>query len=589
MTTRITEKTRALIELPMMLFLRISDSDGAMTAREMETFDRLLGNPYWCSSSLLKRSIGATGQERDALWRRYVNGDLRVDSGTVAAALDTVLSGVSNEERETIETDLLEFCGQLLQSADKEAGWFRRDEDARSAFQALDDLVRRPSARASAAGRGPSGYDPAGPDPVAKAVLLAAAESDAFRRGGKLPLRCVRIVHETHDVRTFDFETEPPKLFCYKPGQFITLELSIGGATVRCSYTIASTPSRTASALHHRQARRKRPGVELDARQHEGRRQHFRRRSERQVQLHRRRGRPLSLPVGQERRDTCHVDGAMALRHRAVGGYSFRAFRPFARGPHLRTGTAPDGAAPCRLRLRIRLQPGGREKLERPIGAFLTRSALRDRAGFQATRHLPLRTGGLYDGCARTSGNHGLRYGAFRSGELWRRAETRCAVGGAGRRHARQDRIQRDPEDRGVHERRLCPRHRAGEWSRCGLLLSRGSVGVCKVAVIEGEVEHDCMDGLSKDDIDLGYILACQAKPKGVLVVDMRSLFQRTVWSDSREPEADVPKDREGSRRDAKRTSHSVSRADLRARPGRRRPVALQLLAEFAHCRLCSS
>ena len=36
MAVRITEKSRMLIELPMMMFLRLADGDGKMTAREME-------------------------------------------------------------------------------------------------------------------------------------------------------------------------------------------------------------------------------------------------------------------------------------------------------------------------------------------------------------------------------------------------------------------------------------------------------------------------------------------------------------------------------------------------------------------------
>jgi glycine betaine catabolism B len=61
---------------------------------------------------------------------------------------------------------------------------------------------------------------------------------------GELTVRCSHIIDETHDVKTFRFVTNPPVLFTYKPGQFVTLDLEIGGESVLRSYSISSTPSR---------------------------------------------------------------------------------------------------------------------------------------------------------------------------------------------------------------------------------------------------------------------------------------------------------------------------------------------------------
>lgn len=61
---------------------------------------------------------------------------------------------------------------------------------------------------------------------------------------GKLTVRCIQVIDETHDVKTFRFVAEPTVLFSYQPGQFVTLELEIDGTKVRRSYTISSTPSR---------------------------------------------------------------------------------------------------------------------------------------------------------------------------------------------------------------------------------------------------------------------------------------------------------------------------------------------------------
>lgn len=60
----------------------------------------------------------------------------------------------------------------------------------------------------------------------------------------EITVRCIRVVKETADVKTFVFAAQPPILFNYKPGQFVTLNLTIDGKRVRRSYSISSTPSR---------------------------------------------------------------------------------------------------------------------------------------------------------------------------------------------------------------------------------------------------------------------------------------------------------------------------------------------------------
>jgi ferredoxin-NADP reductase/ferredoxin len=61
---------------------------------------------------------------------------------------------------------------------------------------------------------------------------------------GDLMCRCCRIVDETPDVKTFCFVADPPVLFSYLPGQFVTVEVEIDGRSVTRPYSISSTPSR---------------------------------------------------------------------------------------------------------------------------------------------------------------------------------------------------------------------------------------------------------------------------------------------------------------------------------------------------------
>ena len=60
---------------------------------------------------------------------------------------------------------------------------------------------------------------------------------------GRHTVRCVKVIQETWDVRTFCFMADQPILFFFNPGQFVTLELDIDGEQVMRSYTISSSPS----------------------------------------------------------------------------------------------------------------------------------------------------------------------------------------------------------------------------------------------------------------------------------------------------------------------------------------------------------
>ncbi|MET1256498.1 FAD-binding oxidoreductase [Aliikangiella maris] len=60
----------------------------------------------------------------------------------------------------------------------------------------------------------------------------------------KTPVVCVNVIDETHDVKTFQFRAKEPQLFHFKPGQFIGIQLEIGGEKHNRSYTIASSPTR---------------------------------------------------------------------------------------------------------------------------------------------------------------------------------------------------------------------------------------------------------------------------------------------------------------------------------------------------------
>jgi ferredoxin-NADP reductase len=60
----------------------------------------------------------------------------------------------------------------------------------------------------------------------------------------KSPMRLLlsQIERQTHDTKTLRFQVLDERLFCAKPGQFLTFQLTIDGRRVRRSYTVSSSP-----------------------------------------------------------------------------------------------------------------------------------------------------------------------------------------------------------------------------------------------------------------------------------------------------------------------------------------------------------
>lgn len=74
--------------------------------------------------------------------------------------------------------------------------------------------------------------------------VAVASPQPPYWSSGEITVRCIQAIAETHDVKTFRFVAEPPVLFSYQPGQFVTLDLEIEGKRVMRPYSISSTPSR---------------------------------------------------------------------------------------------------------------------------------------------------------------------------------------------------------------------------------------------------------------------------------------------------------------------------------------------------------
>src|SRR5262249_8035259 len=205
------------------IFLRLADGDGKMTAREMECFNELLKSRDWCRSSLFQQSLATTEAEKAELWKRYTAGEFRTAVDQVAASLYTVLGSIAPEERADMERDLLQLCRRVRKAARSGVGLLWGDDEGKTTFEALTELIKRPSARSAQREPAKSPVEAQASTLNLGSLLAGNVSAEMFWQRGKLRLRCIQVLDETHDVKTFRFVSEPPKLFRYQAGQFVTL------------------------------------------------------------------------------------------------------------------------------------------------------------------------------------------------------------------------------------------------------------------------------------------------------------------------------------------------------------------------------
>jgi ferredoxin-NADP reductase len=520
MAVRVTEKSRVVIELPMLLLLRLADGDGKMTAREMERFNGLLSGRAWCRSPLLRRSLANTEAEREALWKQYAGGELRTGIDHVAASLDTVLGSLMPEERADVEHDLSYFCLEILKAARGAAGIFRRDPEAEAAYDELMALLRRPSARAAL-----KVQSTAKPPPKPAAIDIGALLSgdvvtEMFWQRGKLLLRCIQVVDETHDVRTFRFVAEPPKLFRYYPGQFITIEVPIDGTIVRRSYTISASPSRP----HVISVTVKRiDGGQISNWLHD------------------------NLAVGSSvfadgphGKFTCISDEGPFLFISAGSGVT-----PLMAMSRWISDTAPDAdvhfvhfaRTPQDIIFEHELRLIARQ--HRGFRCDFVCSRAGAEAGFAG------RIGRISPAILKEACPDFKDRATYVCGPVPFMETTRAILAESGFPMARfhQESFGGVPRDAKLAELHAGTIAKVvfsaskievdckGSDYVLDLALARGlevayscrsgQCGTCKVTLLEGSVEHDCSDGLTSDDVKDGLILGCQARPTGRIVVDL--------------------------------------------------------------------
>jgi ferredoxin-NADP reductase len=235
----------SLSDLPFLVFVAVADATQSIGAVEAEAYFRLLEKRDWVSCPALVSSLPEAARKYAEHWRLYMAGTLNRSVPAVLHAVRSASSRFSPDNAELLEADLLHIADVLRKAGHQPR--LPRAPKPGHAFGALETALRAavPDEEAPEMPVAPpaqSNDRPAPPEALEwqSALISRAQPWDSVHTR----LQCVRVVDEVADVKTFAFTSEEKRPFCYKPGQFITLEIDIAGKKVRRNYTMSSSPSR---------------------------------------------------------------------------------------------------------------------------------------------------------------------------------------------------------------------------------------------------------------------------------------------------------------------------------------------------------
>jgi len=223
--------------LPLHIFLWIAGRASAITPREVQVFLRMLDHSGWCQSRWARDNLYRTHERYAASWGVEALSRMTRDLEALQLGLRRLREVVTLAEATSVRADLLRLAEATARASTGllgHASLRREQRDALLVFAALsealllapDDRVRPAPRPTVVTGRSPLRAEP---NPVTKA---------------RHPLRCVQVIDETPDIKTFRLAFLSDTRLSYHPGQFASVEIVDGAETLRRSYTIASSPSR---------------------------------------------------------------------------------------------------------------------------------------------------------------------------------------------------------------------------------------------------------------------------------------------------------------------------------------------------------
>ncbi len=267
------------------MFIHIADMDKSITTQEVRRFQALLRDTAWIDNDDLRDALHELHQNYSTVWANYEDGVFAVDVAAISECMSRAIIELGDERGLALRRALARFLERLdggthgvklagngdhkaRQQARKDiAAVLLRPDVPPASAGALPAPVALPVSTPvaipvpapvplqaplpSAGSGGPAAFAAPPPTPVVQvraapiwpAAALSPRETPVWN-GGKTKVRCVSVVWETDDTKTYSFVAEPRMLFHYKPGQFLTLEVPLAGSVLRRSYTISSSPSR---------------------------------------------------------------------------------------------------------------------------------------------------------------------------------------------------------------------------------------------------------------------------------------------------------------------------------------------------------
>ena len=248
---------QALTTALFLTFVYIADAEDTLTSREVEGLNKLLRDPHWADDALMRAALADLAVHYTALWKAYDAHNLTRDGSRLAVELARALSGLDARTADGVRAALRNFAQRIADSGSPllaRLGVGTATRARQSSLREFENLLADvPTAIAPASTNVES--ETVAPFAMSAsfsssrnlshwpAAQLTLSQENSWKRG-RTRLRCVRVTPETHDVKTFTFVADPSRVFTYKPGQFITIEVPIDGKVMRRSYTISSSPSR---------------------------------------------------------------------------------------------------------------------------------------------------------------------------------------------------------------------------------------------------------------------------------------------------------------------------------------------------------
>ena len=252
-STSSSEQAKTCANLLFALFIYYSDADGKLGAREVQCLHQLLEKLDWCENAEVRLGLEDLRLRYSELWKNYQNDAFVHELPALTARLATLLKGASHPDvliaglRAFLDRFCLDSSPSLVRLG--LASLPASKQLAKRELQSLLSPGHFSTGEATATAQWVPVPPQQTPEPAAAdlsvwpAATVAMVAENVWKRG-RTPVKCLAVIPETHDVKTFVFAALNPLLFSYKPGQFMTLELPIDGKTVRRSYTISSSPSR---------------------------------------------------------------------------------------------------------------------------------------------------------------------------------------------------------------------------------------------------------------------------------------------------------------------------------------------------------